>query len=74
MVPDPVCMRIRLVLLASLAACGGDEGTTVAGSFAPGAGSPSSVWVVEAERSADADTAGFSIDGLVPGPGPTMGG
>jgi hypothetical protein len=68
MVPDPYRMRIRLVLLASLAACGGDEGATVAGNFAPGAGSPTSVWVVEAERSADADTAGFSIAGLVPGP------
>ncbi|HEY0025972.1 MAG TPA: hypothetical protein VGB24_23990 [Longimicrobium sp.] len=61
-------MRIRLVLLASLAACGGDEGATVAGNFAPGAGSPTSVWVVEAERSAGADTAGFSIADLVPGP------
>ncbi len=68
MVPDPYRMRIRLVLLASLAACGGDEGATVAGNFAPGAGSPTSVWVVEAERSAGADTAGFSIAGLVPGP------
>jgi hypothetical protein len=61
-------MRIRLVLLASLAACGGEEGATVAGNFAPGAGSPTSVWVVEAERSADADTAGFSIADLVAGP------
>ena len=68
MVPDPHRMRIRLVLLASLAACGGDEGATVAGNFAPGAASPTSVWVVEAERSAKADTAGFSIAGLVPGP------
>lgn len=68
MVPDPYRMRIRLVLLASLAACGGDEGATVAGNFAPGAGSPTSVWVVEAERSAGADTAGFSIADLVPGP------
>lgn len=68
MVPDPYRMRIRLVLLASLAACGGDEGATVAGNFAPGAGSPTSVWVVEAERSTGADTAGFSIADLVPGP------
>ena len=68
MVPDPYRMRIRLVLLASLAACGGDEGATVAGNFAPRAGSPTSVWVVEAERSAGADTTGFSIADLVPGP------
>jgi hypothetical protein len=68
MVPDPDRMRIRLVLLASLTACGGDEGATVAGNFAAGAGSPTSVWVVEAERSAEADTAGFSVEGLVAGP------
>jgi hypothetical protein len=57
-----------MVPALALAACGGgDEGAAVEGTFAPGL-SPSGVWVVEAERSEPADSAGFRVADLTPGP------
>lgn len=51
-----------------LAACGGGEdGAAVEGTFAPGL-APTGVWVVEAERSEPADSAGFRLADLTPGP------
>ena len=62
-------MRIRWMVPAlGLAACGGgDEGAAVEGTFAP-ALSASGVWVVESERSEPADSAGFRVADLTPGP------
>jgi hypothetical protein len=62
-------MRMRWVVPAlALAACGGgDEGAAVEGTFAPGL-SASGVWVVESERSEPADSAGFRVADLTPGP------
>lgn len=51
-----------------LAACGGGEdGAAVEGTFAPGL-APTGVWVVESERSEPADSAGFRLADLTPGP------
>jgi hypothetical protein len=51
-----------------LAACGGgDEGAAVEATFAPGF-APTGVWVVESERSEPADSAGFRLEDLTPGP------
>lgn len=54
----------------ALAACGGGEaGAEVAGTFAPGGGlSPTGVWVVESQRREAADSAGFRVADLTPGP------
>ncbi|HEV3051851.1 MAG TPA: hypothetical protein VGX50_16205, partial [Longimicrobium sp.] len=57
-----------MVPALALAACGGgDEGAAVEGTFAPGL-SASGVWVVESERSEPADSAGFRVPDLTPGP------
>lgn len=51
-----------------LAACGGGEdGAAVEGTFAPGL-APTGVWVVESERSEPADSAGFRLADVTPGP------
>lgn len=61
-------MRIpTTALVLALAACGGGDGVTVEGTFAPGL-SPGGVWVVEAERSERADSAGFRLGDVTPGP------
>ncbi|HEU4885852.1 MAG TPA: DUF5666 domain-containing protein [Longimicrobium sp.] len=62
-------MRIRWMVPAMvLAACGGGEdGAAVEGTFAPGL-APTGVWVVESERSEPADSAGFQLADLTPGP------
>jgi len=58
-----------LFICLGVAACGGGDGATVAGTFAPGSGLvPTGVWVVEAERSEPADSSGFEVSGLTPGP------
>jgi hypothetical protein len=69
MLPPPKVMRIRrMVPVLFLAACGGgDEGAAVEGTFAPGF-APTGVWVVESERSEAADSAGFRVADLTPGP------
>lgn len=57
-----------MVPVLFLAACGGgDEGAVVEGTFAPGF-APTGVWVVESERSEPADSAGFRLRDLTPGP------
>jgi hypothetical protein len=57
-----------MVPVLFLAACGGgDEGAAVEGTFAPGF-APTGVWVVESERSEAADSAGFRVADLTPGP------
>lgn len=57
-----------MVPALALAACGGGEdGAAVEGTFAPGF-APTGVWVVESERSAAADSAGFQLADLTPGP------
>lgn len=57
-----------MVPAMALAACGGgDDGAAVEGTFAPGL-APTGVWVVESERSEPADSAGFSLADLTPGP------
>jgi hypothetical protein len=62
-------MRMRIIFSAlALAACGGgDDGAVVEGTFAPGLGADG-VWVVESERREDADSSGFRIADLTPGP------
>lgn len=62
-------MRIRILIAAlALAACGGgDEGAVVEGTFAPGV-SADGVWVVESERRENADSSGFRVADLTPGP------
>jgi hypothetical protein len=69
MLPPPAVMRMRwMVPVLWLAACGGgDEGAAVEGTFAPGL-APTGVWVVESERSEPADSAGFRLADLTPGP------
>ncbi|HEU0299564.1 MAG TPA: hypothetical protein VFR37_08925 [Longimicrobium sp.] len=59
-------MRATVLALA-LAACGGGDGATVEGTFAPGL-SPSGVWVVESERGERADSTGFRLADVTPGP------
>lgn len=57
-----------MVPALALAACGGgDEGAAVEGTFAPGL-TATGVWVVESERSEPADSAGFRLADLTPGP------
>jgi hypothetical protein len=57
-----------MVPAMALAACGGGEdGAAVEGTFAPGL-APTGVWVVESERSEPADSAGFRLADVTPGP------
>jgi hypothetical protein len=56
-----------MVPALALAACGGEDGAAVEGTFAPGF-APTGVWVVESERSEPADSAGFQLADLTPGP------
>ena len=52
-----------------LAACGGGtEGTVVEGDFARGGLAPTGVWVVESQRAEAADSTGFRLADLTPGP------
>lgn len=69
MLPPPAVMRMRwMVPVLFLAACGGgDDGAAVEATFAPGL-APTGVWVVESERSEAADSAGFRVADLTPGP------
>lgn len=55
-----------MILALPLAACGGD-GVLVEGTFA-GGWAPTAVWVVESERRESADSAGFRVADLTPGP------
>lgn len=55
-----------MVLALALAACGGD-GAEVEGTFAPGL-TATGVWVVESERGERADSAGFRLADVTPGP------
>ncbi|MBW3571551.1 MAG: hypothetical protein KY467_10625 [Gemmatimonadetes bacterium] len=57
-----------MVPALALAACGGGkDGAEVEGTFGPGLAA-TGVWVVESERSERADTAGFRVEDLSPGP------
>lgn len=56
-----------MVSALALAACGGEDGAAVDGTFASGF-APTGVWVVESERSEAADSAGFRLADLTPGP------
>jgi hypothetical protein len=57
-----------MVPALALAACGGgDDGAVVEGTFDPGLAA-TGVWVVESERSEAADSAGFRLADLTPGP------
>jgi hypothetical protein len=57
-----------MVPALALAACGGGEdGAAVEGTFAPGL-APTGVWVVESERGEPADSGGFRLADLTPGP------
>ncbi|HYR08439.1 MAG TPA: hypothetical protein VEQ60_11740, partial [Longimicrobium sp.] len=57
-----------MVPAMALAACGGGEdGAAVEGTFASGF-APTGVWVVESERSEPADSAGFRLADVTPGP------
>lgn len=57
-----------MVPALGLAACGGgDDGAAVEGTFAPGFAA-TGVWVVESERSEPADSAGFRLADVTPGP------
>jgi hypothetical protein len=56
-----------MALVLALAACRGGDGATVEGTFAPGL-SPTGVWVVESERGERADSAGFRLADVTPGP------
>lgn len=56
-----------MVPALALAACGGDEGAVVEGTFAPGL-SATGVWVMESERAEPADSGGFTVQDLTPGP------
>lgn len=61
-------MRIRILIPALvLAACGDAGGAVVEGTFAPGL-SADGVWVVESERRERADSSGFQVADLTPGP------
>ena len=62
-------MRIQWMVPAlALAACGGgDDGAVVEGTFDPGLAA-TGVWVVESERSEPADSTGFRLADLTPGP------
>jgi hypothetical protein len=62
-------MRMRMMVPAlALAACGGGaDGAVVEGTFAPGMRADG-VWVVESERREDADSSGFRVADLTPGP------
>lgn len=70
MIPAPVArMRIRILIPAlALAACGGGaDGAVVEGTFAPGMAADG-VWVVESRRGERADSSGFRLAELTPGP------
>ncbi|HEX2208629.1 MAG TPA: hypothetical protein VHG93_13165 [Longimicrobium sp.] len=57
-----------MVPALALAACGGGEdGAVVEGTFAPGF-APTGVWIVESERNEPADTTGFRLADVTPGP------
>lgn len=57
-----------VVPVLALAACGGGaEGASVEATFAPGLGADG-VWVVESERRESADSGGFAVADLSPGP------
>jgi hypothetical protein len=61
-------MRMRMMAMAlALAACGGGDGAAVEATFAPGLGADG-VWVVESERRERADSSGFALADLTPGP------
>jgi hypothetical protein len=62
-------MRMRIMFSAlALAACGGGgDGAVVEGTFAPGLDADG-VWVVESERRENADSSGFRVADLTPGP------
>lgn len=62
-------MRMRrLIPVLALAACGGGaDGAVVEGTFGPGLDADG-VWVVESERSERADSSGFRVAELTPGP------
>jgi len=62
-------MRMRILVPALvLAACGGGgDGAVVEATFAPGV-SADGVWVVESERRERADSSGFRLAELTPGP------
>ncbi|HEX6912889.1 MAG TPA: hypothetical protein VF142_20945 [Longimicrobium sp.] len=62
-------MRIRILVPAlALAACGGGgDGAVVEGTFAPGMAADG-VWVVESRRGERADSSGFRLADLTPGP------
>jgi hypothetical protein len=62
-------MRMRILVSALvLAACGGGaDGAVVEGTFGPGL-QADGVWVVESERGARADSSGFRLEELTPGP------
>lgn len=62
-------MRMRIVVPAlALAACGGGaDGAVVEGTFAPGLAADG-VWIVESERGERADSSGFRLADLTPGP------
>ena len=57
-----------MIAALALAACGGGaDGAVVEGTFAPGL-SADGVWVVESERRENADSSGFRVADLTPGP------
>jgi hypothetical protein len=62
-------MRMRITIAAiALTACGGGaDGAVVEATFAPGLGADG-VWVVESERRERADSSGFQLADLTPGP------
>lgn len=62
-------MRMRIVVpVLALAACGGgEEGAAVEATFAPELRADG-VWVVESERRERADSSGFALADLTPGP------
>lgn len=62
-------MRMRILVSALvLAACGGGgDGAVVEGTFGPGLAADG-VWVVESERGERADSSGFRMTDLTPGP------
>ncbi len=69
-IPAPFAgMRMRMMIAAlALAACGGGgDGAVVEGTFAPGLAADG-VWVMESERRERADSNGFRVADLTPGP------
>ena len=57
-----------MIAALALAACGGGgDGAVVEGTFGPGL-SADGVWVVESERRENADSSGFRVADLTPGP------